>query len=154
MSVSSPISTRQVPWRLLLRRDWDQVLQALLMVAFGIWGLAGGVLRSLEPIGAIMLIFDAEFVAVGALLIIGLRTNSWTLRRRAYVIYSLALLLLAVLLAVYGPSPFLALSLAFATQGVVTVRILRRQEQMALRMLRESEPTPEQAWKLGRHRAP
>lgn len=144
---------RQVPWRLLLQRDWDQLVQALLMIVFGAWGLTGAQQKSLAPLGAIVMVFDVEFIAVGVMLIIGLRTNSWAIRRRAYVLYSLALVTLAGLLAYFGPSPFIALALAFAMQGVVTVRILRRQEQMAMRMLEDEDLSPKVAWDLGRHAA-
>jgi hypothetical protein len=152
--VSRSRRARMVPWALVLRRDWDQVLQALLMIVFGCWGVTGARQRSLEPLGSLTMIFDAEFIVVGVLLIIGLRTNSWALRRRAYVVYSVALLLLAGLLAFYGPSPFIALALAFAMQGVVTIRILHRQERMAMRMISEADLSPDQAWELGRQIRP
>jgi hypothetical protein len=129
----------QVPWSVLARRDWDQLAQASLMVLFGIWGLSGAPRSSaLSPLGtAALLVFDIEFIVVGVLLIIGLRTNSWVLRRRAYMIYSAALLLLAAMLVFVRPSSFIALALGFAMQGIVTVRMLRRQEQIALRALRD-----------------
>ena len=125
-----------VPWAVLLRRDWDQLAQALLMIAFGVWGLSGArTTVSLSALGPGILVFDALFITVGLLLLYSLRANSWGIRRRAYVIHSLALVLLAALLVFLNPTPFIALALGFAFQGFAMVRNLKRQEQIALRVL-------------------
>jgi hypothetical protein len=145
-----------VPWSVLLRRDWDQLLQALFFVIYGVWGgLTTVRLPDFQPLYGLLIFFDVEFIAIGAMLVIGLRMNSWSLRRRAYLIYAGALGLFAALLLTSSPTPFAALSLGFAVQGIVTARILHRQEQLALKIFKETAfetEQPKQAWELGRHR--
>jgi hypothetical protein len=123
----------RVPWRELVRNDWDTLLHTLLFVIFGVWGLFG----SFSPqrnifsiLGIGMTIFYVEMIGIGVLLLLALRLNSWEIRRRAYMIYALALGMLGVLLLLFNHSPFSILAIAFAMQGVVTVRLLGNQDKV------------------------
>lgn len=121
----------QVPLRELVRTDWDAVLHASLFVAFGLWGLFGRARYNLlSVLGGVMTVFYLEFIAIGVMLLFAMRINSWTMRRRAYMIYALALGMLGLLLFWLNRSPFSLLAMAFAMQGVITVRLLGNQDRV------------------------
>jgi hypothetical protein len=115
-----------------VRHDWDELVQALLFIAFGVWGLVGAARLFAQSgwIASIYTVFMVEFVAIGVLLLFARRANSWALRRRAYLVFSAALGMFALLLFISSMSPFSVLAMAFAVQGVVTMRLLTQQERV------------------------
>lgn len=120
-----------MPFRYLVRQDWDSVAYAGLCVAFGVYGIVGTPIKNLfAQLGGTMLIFYVEFIAIGVVMLIAMRINSWKLRRLAYGIFALALGMLALLLFWQNRSPFSLLAMAFAMQGVQAVRLLGNQQKV------------------------
>lgn len=129
-------------FRDVLRKDWDRLGTYSCFAGFGIASLLSP-LRSQETIPRLIgIVFNLQLAVAGLLLLASLFLSKPILTRSGYAAYSLGMLMVAALTGLVSQSVVSILVLGFAFQGLVSIRVVKRDEVLARELgavLREHE---------------
>lgn len=114
----------------VIREDWDRVTSDVLFMAFGIWALIDHPTSQSSTTPYIFtLIFNVEFIILGFILLIGTLTGNYKLKLLGFIIYIIALVTMAGLIAFVSKAATSLLVLALALRGITSIKELRARKQ-------------------------
>lgn len=111
--------------RRALREEWDKLAAHLLFVVYGVLALIFRPESQSHTPPFFAVLFNVEFIVLGLLLTLGTILQSYRLKLLGYVLYIIALVTTAGLIATVNQSPVAVLVAAFAIRGYTSIKELQ-----------------------------
>lgn len=117
--------------RVVVQESWDQLLCYSSFAAYGAAAIFNPPVSQGPVPDLLGFIFNAQLTVAGLLLLVSLFTGQLVLRRAGYISYMLGMFMVSVLILLASRSPVFILILGFGLQGLVSVRYVTRDKNLA-----------------------